>query len=230
MAVERLTSLSAGVLADRADRELAEIVEALGLLGSLIVIWQEETSEPPVAQNPCVGVSRFIVAGNEQEGGPVQADLDRATDFRCVVAVEAEWQHHEQLCAFDASYDLVGVIVVRDADARAVVVNAFDFEDAFKAEAVLNRFAQGLQVVVGDVPGHDHSSLLLTCWEGVRGSSPHVGVVRGGRVSACAPHRTWVACRGRVWGWGRLALPRYHRKPARVRLSRACAGPRGGEQ
>ena len=28
MAVERLTSLSAGVLADRADRELAEIVEA----------------------------------------------------------------------------------------------------------------------------------------------------------------------------------------------------------
>lgn len=34
MAVERFTSLSAGVLADRADRELAEIMEALGLEGS----------------------------------------------------------------------------------------------------------------------------------------------------------------------------------------------------
>lgn len=34
MAVERFTSLSAGVLAKRADRELAEIVEALGLEGS----------------------------------------------------------------------------------------------------------------------------------------------------------------------------------------------------
>lgn len=34
MVVERFTSLSAGVLADRADRELAEIMEALGLEGS----------------------------------------------------------------------------------------------------------------------------------------------------------------------------------------------------
>lgn len=34
MAVERFTSLSAGVLAKRADRELAEIMEALGLEGS----------------------------------------------------------------------------------------------------------------------------------------------------------------------------------------------------
>lgn len=34
MAVERFMSLSAGVLAKRADRELAEIVEALGLEGS----------------------------------------------------------------------------------------------------------------------------------------------------------------------------------------------------
>lgn len=160
----------------------------------------EGTSESSVAQDPCVGVSRFVVAGNEQEGGPVQADLDRATDFRCVGAGEAEWQHHEQLCAFDASCDLVGVIVVRDADACAVVVNAFDFEDAFKAEAVLNRFAQGLQVFVGDVPGHDHSFFLLTCWEGMRGSSPHVGVVRGARAAV------------------------------RARLSGACAGPRGGEQ
>lgn len=34
MAVERFTSLSAGVLAKRADRELAETMEALGLEGS----------------------------------------------------------------------------------------------------------------------------------------------------------------------------------------------------
>ena len=29
---------------------------------------------------------------------------------------------------------------------------------------------------------------------------------------------------------GRLVPPRYHRKPARARLSGACVGPRGGEQ
>lgn len=187
----------------------------------------ERTSEPPVAQDPCVGVSRFVVAGNEQEGGPVQADLDRATDFRCVVAVEAEWQHHEQLCAFDASCDLVGGIVVRDADACAVVVNAFNFEDAFKAEAVLNRFAQGLQVFVGDVPGHDHSFLLLTCWEGVRGSSPHVGVVRGARaavrasalVFADALNRIRVAGGGPVRVWGQVAPPPDH---CRRRYTHLC--------
>lgn len=196
----------------------------------------EWTLDPPVAQDPCVGVSRFVVAGNEQEGGPVQADLDCAADFRCVVAVEAEWQHHEQLCAFDASCDLVGVIVVRDADACAVVVNAFDFEDAFKAEAVLNRFAQGLQVFVGDVPGHDHSCLLLMCWEGVRGSSPHVGVVRGARVAARASALVLVgalnciraAGSGPVRVWGQVALPPDHRRRRHTHLCPAGGVVRGG--
>lgn len=196
----------------------------------------EGTSESSVAQDPCVGVSRFVVAGNEQEGGPVQADLDRATDFRCVVAVEAEWQHHEQLCAFDASCDLVGVIVVRDADACAVVVNAFDFEDAFKAEAVLNRFAQGLQVFVGDVPGHDHSFFLLTCWEGVRGSSPHVGVVRGARatvrasalVLAGALNRVRAAGSGPVRVWGQVAPPPDHCRRRYTHLCPAGGAVRGG--
>lgn len=67
-------------------------------------------------------------------------------------------------------------------------------------------------VVVGSIDGESPVALRL--------NEPFAGGIHADDLLLVVLH---LVCR-------RLAPPQYHRKPARARLSGACAGPRGGEQ